>query len=43
MVIATNLNYIFCVYEEKIVKNNSYWRAYASTQIQKVAIFEPDD
>ena len=23
MVIATNLNYIFCVYEEKIVKNDS--------------------
>ena len=39
MVIASNLDYICCVYKEEIVKNDSYRRAY---KFQKVAIFNSD-
>ena len=42
MVIATNLTSIYCVYKEKIVKNDSYRRTIASIQIQKVVVFNLD-
>ena len=42
MVIASNLKAICCVYEEKIVKNDSIPKNVASIEIQKFAILNSD-